>query len=186
MLGGAYEDSDSEEGGKIANSSDEEGPGDKAPEPVEAQQEEEEEEDEDEDEAADKLTSAAKAFKSLNALGDEALGFKKFAKDRAKTDRVRLHTMSLDRVTSASASTLRGQGWNPGAEAKEAVIPEEVAVKRPRDDEEEDGKGKGKGKGKMSVKELTRLKRFKGQSGIDHNGKMWKPEIWMQMRNEFD
>ena len=26
-----------------------------------------------------------------------------------------------DRVTSASAATLRGQGWNPGAEGKEAV-----------------------------------------------------------------
>eukprot|EP00913_Durusdinium_trenchii_P008660 g8134.t1 len=68
-------------------------------------------------------------------------------------------------------------------EARDAVIPEEVAVKRPRDDEEE-SKGKGKGKGKMS--ELTRLKRFKGQSGIDHNGKVWKPEIWMQMRNDLN
>lgn len=187
MLGGAYADSDSEDGGKIAHSSDSEGPDDKVPVPAE-NPEDGEEDDDDADETADKLTSASKAFKALNALGDEALGFKKFAKDRAKTDRVRLHTMSLDRVTSASAATLRGQGWNPGAEGKEAVIPEEVAVKRPRDDEEETkGKGKGKeGKGKMSVKELTRLKRFKGQSGIDHNGKVWKPEIWMQMRNEFD
>ncbi|CAK9060190.1 unnamed protein product [Durusdinium trenchii] len=152
MLGGNYEDSDSEDGGKIANSSEEEG--NKEPEPVAAQQEEEEE-DEDADEDEDKLTSASKAFKALDALGEEALAFKKFADNRAKTDRVRLHTMSLDRVTSASAATLRGQGWHPGSEAKDAVIPEEVAVKRPRDDEEE---SKGKGQRKlMAIEELEQL-----------------------------
>ena len=88
---------------------------------------------------------------------------------------------SQDRVTSASAATLRGQAWQPEAKGKEAVIPE-VAVKRPRDDEETGEKGKGKGKGKMSVKELTNLKRFKGPSGLDHNGKVWKPEATSDKR----
>mmetsp|Transcript_56294 Transcript_56294/g.132027 ORF Transcript_56294/g.132027 Transcript_56294/m.132027 type:complete len:200 (-) Transcript_56294:38-637(-) len=199
MLGGNYDDSDSEDhGGKIINSDEEdEEKGGAAPD-LAVNQEDGEEEDEEDDEESDRLTSAAKAFKSLRKMGEEALSFKKFEKDHAKTDRVRSHQMSLDRVTSASAATLRGQGWLPGADAKEAVLPSEIGVKRRADEQEgevelkgrgkgqEKGGDKGKGKGKMTVKELTKLKRFKGQSGLDHNGKVWKPEIWMQMRNEFD
>ncbi|CAE7638025.1 mok14, partial [Symbiodinium necroappetens] len=95
----------------------------------------------------------------------EALSFKKFEKDHKKTDRVRSHQMSLDRVTSASAATLRGQGWLPGADAKEAVLPSEIGVKRRADEQEgevelkgrgkgqEKGGDKGKGKGKMTVKD---------------------------------
>ncbi|CAJ1368294.1 unnamed protein product [Effrenium voratum] len=149
----------------------------------------EESEDSEDEEGGDKLPSASKAFKTLNAMGEEGLSFKKHEKERGKKDRVRMHQMSLDRVTTASAATLRGQGWLPGNDAKQAVLPEEVAGKRPRGDEEEkanESKGQGKGKGKMSVKDLTKLKRFKGQSGLDHNGKTWKPEIWMTMRQEYD
>ncbi|CAJ1380934.1 unnamed protein product [Effrenium voratum] len=189
MLGGKYDDSDSEDhGGKIANSSEEEEGPTKAAEQTTTAEGEESEDSEDE-EGGDKLPSASKAFKTLNAMGEEGLSFKKHEKERGKKDRVRMHQMSLDRVTTASAATLRGQGWLPGNDAKQAVLPEEVAGKRPRGDEEEkanESKGQGKGKGKMSVKDLTKLKRFKGQSGLDHNGKTWKPEIWMTMRQEYD
>eukprot|EP00931_Biecheleriopsis_adriatica_P107554 TRINITY_DN81891_c0_g1_i1.p1 TRINITY_DN81891_c0_g1~~TRINITY_DN81891_c0_g1_i1.p1 ORF type:complete len:198 (-),score=76.09 TRINITY_DN81891_c0_g1_i1:62-655(-) len=197
MLGGNYDDSESE-GGGVAKSSDEE-EGEKPPAPTgtggeaeEAEEEDDEDDEEEDEDAASKLTSAAKAFKTLDALGQEGLGFKKFEKDQAKNRKVRAHAMSLDRVTAASAASLRGQGWSPSADAKDAQLPPAAAEgdagsKRPAEANEGGGGGKGKdGKGKMSVKELTRLKRFKGQSGIDHNGKTWKPEIWMQMRQQFD
>merc|ERR1712107_610333 len=121
-------------------------------------------------------------------MGKDGLEFKKYEKDQAKRTKARAHAMSLDRVTSASAASLRGQGWAPTADAKDSALPTEAADegsnKRPA--ETSAGDGKGGGKGKMSVKELTKLKRFKGQSGIDHNGKVGKPEIWMQMRLQFD
>ncbi|EER06164.1 hypothetical protein Pmar_PMAR008296 [Perkinsus marinus ATCC 50983] len=39
---------------------------------------------------------------------------------------------------------------------------------------------------RYSSKDRTRLKRFKGQSGEDHAGRSWKPELWMKMRNDYD
>ncbi|KAF4694977.1 hypothetical protein FOZ63_009545 [Perkinsus olseni] len=39
---------------------------------------------------------------------------------------------------------------------------------------------------RYSTKDRTRLKRFKGQSGEDHAGRSWKPDLWMKMRNEYD
>jgi len=45
---------------------------------------------------------------------------------------------------------------------------------------------KGKGKDKMSVKDRTKLKRMKGQSGEDHAGRTWKPEEWMKLRQDYD
>ncbi|KAF4679839.1 hypothetical protein FOZ63_000153 [Perkinsus olseni] len=39
---------------------------------------------------------------------------------------------------------------------------------------------------RYSTKDRTRLKRFKGQSGEDHAGRSWKPDVWMKMRNEYD
>lgn len=38
----------------------------------------------------------------------------------------------------------------------------------------------------MTTKERTKLKRAKGQSGEDHNGRTWKPEAMMQMRQDYD
>jgi len=37
-----------------------------------------------------------------------------------------------------------------------------------------------------SVKDRTKQKRLKGQSGEDHAGRQWKPDEWMKMRQEFD
>lgn len=38
----------------------------------------------------------------------------------------------------------------------------------------------------MSTKDRTKLKRAKGQSGEDHNGRVWKPQIMMDMRANYD
>lgn len=150
-----------------------------------------------------RLPSATAAFASVD---EDDLGFKKFAAAKAKERRVRAHTMSLDRITAASVATLRGQGWQPSQAATDAALPLAVAetfrqatemndatsVKRNVEDGVGEGnadadKGNGgKGKGKMTVKERTKLKRFKGQSGEDHSGRVWKPEVWMQMRAQFD
>merc|ERR1719487_1147029 len=112
-------------------------------------------------------------------MGEAGLEFKKFEKTKAKQQRVQRTAAKEERVPAASAETLRSQQAAPG--------------KRPAEDEDageksSEGKGKGKGKDKdgMSVKERTRLKRMKGQSGVDHNGKMCKPEVWMKIRQEFD
>ncbi|CAE8589849.1 unnamed protein product [Polarella glacialis] len=102
--------------------------------------------------------------------------------------------MSLDRVMSSSAASLRGQGWSSGADATASALPSasgEAAASESKSDEagdgKDDGKGKGKGKkGKLSVKDQTKIKRTKGQSGVDHNGLFWKPEAWMKMRQDFD
>ena len=56
----------------------------------------------------------------------------------------------------------------------------------------EKGGEKGKGKGKkrvedgMSVQDKTKIKRMKGQSGEDHNGRVWKPQLYMDMRANYD
>mmetsp|Transcript_115208 Transcript_115208/g.325538 ORF Transcript_115208/g.325538 Transcript_115208/m.325538 type:complete len:186 (+) Transcript_115208:107-664(+) len=144
--------------------------------------------------AKGRLPSADAAFASV---GEASLQFKKFAAAKAKERRVRAHSMSMDRVMSVSSATLRGQGWQPTAAAKEAALPPDEGgsgaapgagdvassggEKRPAQDSE-----KGRGKGGMTIKEKTKMKRFKGQSGEDHSGRMWKPETMMQFRAEFD
>mmetsp|Transcript_43061 Transcript_43061/g.96941 ORF Transcript_43061/g.96941 Transcript_43061/m.96941 type:complete len:169 (-) Transcript_43061:187-693(-) len=148
---------------------------------VRKEDEESEEESADDDEEVEndkskKLPSAQNAFASMQ---EAELGFKQFAKGREEQRRVKAAADRQDRVPAASAATLREQVGQ---------------VKRPvpEDDTDNGGDGKGGGKGKAvgknkdSVKDRTKLKRIKGQSGLDHNGKVWKPEAWMQMRNEFD
>jgi len=179
MLGGVYEDSDSDEG----EGKEEENQPTQATE--EARQEDvEDEDDESEDEGEGKpLPSAGKVFASM---GTEDLAFKKFADAAEKRKRVGAHAMSMDRVPAASAKTLRGQGWDPSAAAAK---PEIGGDRRDEDAAAESGAAdgeKGFGKGKMTHKERTKLKRFKGQSGVDHSGRTWKPEAWMNMRAQFD
>ncbi|CAE7863128.1 mok14 [Symbiodinium microadriaticum] len=71
MLGGNYDDSDSEDhGGKIINSDEEDEEKEGAAPDLAVDQEDGEEEDEEDDEESDKLTSAAKAFKSLKKMGE--------------------------------------------------------------------------------------------------------------------
>eukprot|EP00397_Hematodinium_sp_SG-2012_P068460 GEMP01111318.1.p1 GENE.GEMP01111318.1~~GEMP01111318.1.p1 ORF type:complete len:129 (+),score=38.27 GEMP01111318.1:264-650(+) len=41
-------------------------------------------------------------------------------------------------------------------------------------------------KAQMSIKDRTKIKRIKGQSGEEHAGRTWKPDEWMKMRQEFD
>ncbi|CAK0828552.1 unnamed protein product [Prorocentrum cordatum] len=202
MLGG-YASSASDEGAEPAAAADTAGSGSEA----EAQGgdaaadkdddgEEDEESEEDEGTGGGVLPSAGTAFAKM---GEAELGFKKFAKDKEKQRRFKDHAIRLDRIMAASASSMRKSGWQPGQEAKAALIPGEAAGGPPKkraaeaDDAPAAGgaapaaKGGGKGeKGKMSVKDKTRLKRAKGQSGEDHSGRMWKPESWMKIRQEFD
>mmetsp|Transcript_126108 Transcript_126108/g.223342 ORF Transcript_126108/g.223342 Transcript_126108/m.223342 type:complete len:174 (+) Transcript_126108:135-656(+) len=171
-------------GGYDSDDSEKEGSEPKAETAVEAGDEDEaEEEEESEEEDSDgekKLPSASAAFKSVNKSG---LEFKKFAAAKARERRVRSHEKMLERVPSASAASLRGQDSAPATKR-----PAEESLEGADAGDEEGGKGGGKGKkgDKMSVKERTRLKRIKGQSGIDHNGRVWKPEVWMQIRQQFD
>jgi len=154
---------------------------------TERTQEESEEELSGEDDEAEgaanvggaRLPSAAAAFASVE---EDDLEFKKFERAQKKEKRIRSHEMSLDRIPAMASATLRGQGWDPTAEASVAAHPEAASesVQQGPDD------AKGKGKGKMTVKERTKLKRFKGQSGEDHSGRVWKPEAWMNLRAQFD
>mmetsp|Transcript_50078 Transcript_50078/g.79278 ORF Transcript_50078/g.79278 Transcript_50078/m.79278 type:complete len:172 (-) Transcript_50078:65-580(-) len=171
MLGGGYDDSDSEEQGEgqVAGNAEEQ------TNACEAEEEESEEESDDDPAGGKRLPSAKKAF----TLGEDSLEFKKFASAQARQQRVRAaESEKLDRVPAASAATLRSQN---SAEKRPAETEANAET-----NESEAGKGGGKDKGKMSVKERTRIKRLKGQSGIDHNGKVWKPEVWMKIRQEFD
>mmetsp|Transcript_54667 Transcript_54667/g.158767 ORF Transcript_54667/g.158767 Transcript_54667/m.158767 type:complete len:210 (+) Transcript_54667:15-644(+) len=209
MLAAGYDSSDSDAGGGAAPDEEEEEDGGGAAAPMGGVQdgaggegdEHEESEEEDGGIGADgdkPLPSAGAAFASV---GEDGLEFKKFAAAKERTRRVQAHTMSLDRVAAASAATLRSQGWQPasasgsampqqarGAGEAEATLGEKRTLAADADASAgyPGGKGKGKGKDGMSVKEKTRLKRFKGQSGEDHSGRMWKPEVWMKIRQEFD
>eukprot|EP00416_Gambierdiscus_australes_P036455 CAMPEP_0171098076 /NCGR_PEP_ID=MMETSP0766_2-20121228/47919_1 /TAXON_ID=439317 /ORGANISM="Gambierdiscus australes, Strain CAWD 149" /LENGTH=192 /DNA_ID=CAMNT_0011557375 /DNA_START=128 /DNA_END=703 /DNA_ORIENTATION=+ len=135
--------------------------------------------------AVGRLPSAAAAFE---AMSEDDLGFKQFAAANERQRRVHVQAMGLERVTAASSATLRGQGWqlpaevsaplsslNEQAPRRSADSGEAAAVGAAQNSASQDG---SKGKGKMTVKERTRLKRFKGQSGEDHSGRMWKPEVW--------
>eukprot|EP00928_Gymnodinium_smaydae_P025261 TRINITY_DN20180_c0_g4_i2.p3 TRINITY_DN20180_c0_g4~~TRINITY_DN20180_c0_g4_i2.p3 ORF type:complete len:188 (-),score=67.04 TRINITY_DN20180_c0_g4_i2:1738-2301(-) len=187
MLGGGYSsDSDSQaEKADGAEEGEEEVPI--------AGESEEEEASEASGEAARaaKLPSVKSAFASL---GEDGLEFKKFAAAKAKARRVRAHEESVsgpERVIAASASSLRSGGHKVSREedVATAMAAAEGGTKRPADEKADEGKGKGKGKdkdGHMTHKERTKLKRFKGQSGEDHSGRMWKPESWMKIRQEFD
>mmetsp|Transcript_23045 Transcript_23045/g.42459 ORF Transcript_23045/g.42459 Transcript_23045/m.42459 type:complete len:176 (-) Transcript_23045:57-584(-) len=141
----------------------------------EESEEESEEEDEAEEGKSKRLPSASKAFATMQ---EAELGFKQFANAKEERRKVKAAADRHERVPAASAATLREQV----GQVKRST-PDEDAAQDSADGK--GGKGKGKDKG-MTVKDRTRLKRIKGQSGIDHNGKVWKPEAWMQMRNEFD
>eukprot|EP00933_Yihiella_yeosuensis_P013870 TRINITY_DN12650_c0_g1_i1.p2 TRINITY_DN12650_c0_g1~~TRINITY_DN12650_c0_g1_i1.p2 ORF type:complete len:186 (-),score=72.78 TRINITY_DN12650_c0_g1_i1:56-613(-) len=185
MLGSRYNESSEEDEDEKGNEEKAEGA-----EEADEDDEEEEEEDEDDDEVTTgKLPSASSAFGSMSK---DSLEFKKFEANVRKQKKVRNQAMSMERVHAASAASLRSAGYEPAAAATPAV-PDASAesssgTKRTIEETESGGgKGKGKdGKGKMNVKDRTKIKRMKGQSGIDHNGTTWKPEAWMTMRQQFD
>lgn len=207
MLGAGYNSSGSED--VVAERAGEEGEEEDA-EAAEVlaggvEEDDDSDEDEDEDDGSEEAAQHRRPLPSVGAafaaIGKEDLKFKKFAQAKEKQRRVRAHTMSLDGVPATSAATLRGQGWQPTTAGANDALPSEAAAaaapageKRPAEHEEAAGSaaaaegegGKGKAKGKMTTKEKTKLKRFKGQSGADHSGRMWKPEVWMKIRQEFD
>lgn len=148
----------------------------------------------------DALKTAVLEFKNFN---DEYVshlehnenlddGFGKSAKNYARVMAVSSGTAETDNIPSADHVGLPAASWHVPLTTLHILDEErgkkEKAQKRiqiepdSQDKTSESTEFEDESKQKMTVKEKERLKRFKGQS----SHKEWKPELWMQLRQQFD